>query len=174
MVEIVQNGHKILRQIAKPVSLKEIGSKAFDKILSDMREALASQDDGVALAAPQIAVSKRIFILSPIVFREEKLNSDFPTTYINPEIIKKSKDRKKMDEGCLSVRPLYGTVKRASRVTIKAMNERGESFEVTGTGLLAQIFQHETEHLDGILFIDTATDLKEIELPNSTSSTSRA
>lgn len=167
MAEIVQNGHKVLRQIAKPVATKDIGSKALEKILSDMREALASQDDGVALAAPQIAVSKRIFILSPKVLDQENFDSkEIPLVYINPEIIRKSKDKKKMDEGCLSVRPLYGTVKRASRVTIKALNEKGEEFEVAGKNLLAQIFQHETEHLDGILFIDTATDLTEIKLPN--------
>jgi len=165
-VEIVQNGHKVLRQTAKPVSPKDIGSKKLEISLNNMREALASQKDGVALAAPQIAISKRIFILSPKVLDQEKIDSTTPLVYINPIIIKKSKDKKKMEEGCLSVRPLYGKVKRASRVSVRALDENGEEFEVEGRGLLAQIFQHETEHLDGILFIDTATDLTEIVLPD--------
>ena len=82
--------------------------------------------------------------------------------FINPTITFKSKDKKKMEEGCLSVRWLYGTVKRSSRVTIEAQNELGEKFIETGTGLMAQIFQHETDHLNGILFIDTAENIREM------------
>ena len=82
--------------------------------------------------------------------------------FINPIIKKISKDRKLMVEGCLSVRPMYGKVRRATRVTIEAYNEHGHKFVKEGTGLLAHIFQHETDHLDGVLFIDKAKDLEEI------------
>lgn len=167
MIEIVQKGHKMLRQKAKSVTMKEIGSKTLEKIINDMKEALASQSDGVALAAPQIAISKRIFIISPKVLQEAGTDPTIPLVYINPEIIKKSRDKKKMDEGCLSVRPLYGKVKRASRITIKALDEKGNKFEITGKGLLAQIFQHEIDHFEGVLFIDTATDLIEIKLKDN-------
>ena len=67
-----------------------------------------------------------------------------------------------MQEGCLSVRPLYGKVRRATRTTIEAYNEQGKKFIMNGSGLVAHIFQHETDHLDGILFIDKAKDIQKI------------
>jgi peptide deformylase len=166
MVEIVQNGHKALRKTAEEITEKEFGSKKLVQILGDMREALDSQDDGVALAAPQIGITKRIFIVSPKILRDKNLPKDIPFIYINPLITKISKDKKKMDEGCLSVRPLYGIVKRSSRATVVAKNENGEEFEISASGLLAQIFQHEIDHLDGILFIDKATDITELKSEN--------
>lgn len=164
MVEIVQNGHKALRKKADEISEKEFASSKLLKILDNMREALESQDDGVALAAPQIGITKRIFVVSPKILRDKDIAKDLPLVYINPVITKISKDKKKMDEGCLSVRPLYGIVKRSSRATVSARDENGKEFKVSASGLLAQIFQHEIDHLDGILFIDKATDLTELHL----------
>ncbi len=166
MVEIVQNGHKALRKVSEEVAEKEFGSTKLAKVLKDMQEALESQYDGVALAAPQIAVNKRIFVVSPKIFKESDIPKDFPLVFINPVITKISKDKKKMDEGCLSVRPLYGVVKRATRATVEAFDENGDWFEVTGAGLLAQIFQHEIDHLDGILFIDKAKNITELKSQN--------
>jgi peptide deformylase len=166
MTEIVQDGHKVLRQIAQEVTEKEFGSTKLAKIISDMKEALETQDDGVALAAPQIAISKRIFVISPKILRDDSINKDFPLVYINPVITKISKDKKKMDEGCLSVRPLYGVVKRSTRATVEAFDENGEGFSISGAGLIAQIFQHEIDHLDGVLFIDKARHVKELIIPD--------
>jgi peptide deformylase len=103
----------------------------------------------------------RIFVVSKRAFTEKAKESE-DTTFINPEIITISKDRKLMPEGCLSVRWLYGNARRASRVKVRAQDENGTTFERTGTGLIAQIFQHEIDHLDGILFTDHAKDIKEI------------
>jgi peptide deformylase len=89
----------------------------------------------------------------------ERKNPDL--VFINPVFKKISKDKKNISEGCLSVRPIYGKVRRATRVTVEAHNEHGIKFTMEGTGLLAQIFQHETDHLDGILFIDKARDMHE-------------
>lgn len=167
MTKIVQKDTKegkVLRDIAKEVSPKEIGSDKLSKILHDMRIALEGEDDGVALAAPQIAVSKRIFVVSPRVFRNDPENMQL--VFINPEIVKKSNDKKSMEEGCLSVRPWYGKTKRASRATVKALDENGNEFTLEGSGLLAQIFQHEVDHLNGILFSDHAKDLIELEIKN--------
>lgn len=166
MVEIVQDGHKALRKTSEEVSEKEFGSKILIQILKDMSEALESQDDGVALAAPQIAINKRIFIVSPKILKDKDLPQDLPLVFINPVITKISNDKKKMDEGCLSVRPLYGIVKRSSRATVVANDENGDEFELSASGLLAQIFQHEIDHLDAILFIDKATDIKELKSEN--------
>lgn len=166
MSKIVQKdekGGKVLREIADFVDFEK-DKKKLSKILNDMREAMFSQGDGIALAAPQIGVSKRIFVVNPIAYNEEeKYKGPKELTFINPKIKKISKDKKLMEEGCLSVRPLYGKVRRSSRVTIEAFDENGQKFEITGTGLLAQIFQHETDHLEGILFIDKAKELYELQ-----------
>ncbi len=166
MVEIVQDGHKALRKIADEVTENEFGSTKLLKILSDMKEALDSQDDGVALAAPQIAITKRIFVVSSKILKNEEVEKDFPLIYINPIITKISSDKKKMDEGCLSVRPLYGIVKRSTRATVEAFDENGEGFSISASGLIAQIFQHEIDHLDGVLFIDKAKHVKELNINN--------
>ncbi len=166
MIEIVQDGHKVLREIAEEISENEFGTEKLGEILENMNKALDSQDDGVALAAPQIAISKRIFVISKKIIKVKELPEDFPLTYINPIITKSSKDKKKMDEGCLSVRPLYGVVKRSSRATVVAKDEDGEEFEVSASGLLAQIFQHEIDHLEGVLFIDKATNIGELKSEN--------
>ena len=171
MVEIVQDGNKTLRQIAKEVPVSEITKPEIQKILKDMSEALDSQNDGVAIAAPQIDVSLRIFIVSGKIFDKEfmdgtnnfrSIKTHLNLFFINPVITKISKDKKVMDEGCLSVRPIYGKVRRATRATVEAYNEKGKKFKMNGSGLLAHIFQHETDHLEGILFIDKAKDMREI------------
>lgn len=87
--------------------------------------------------------------------------------FINPVIKKLSREKRMMEEGCLSVRPLYGKVKRSVKATITAYNEKGEKFEMGASGLLAQIFQHEVDHLYGTLFIDKAVDLFEMDLAHT-------
>jgi len=166
MIEIVQNGHPTLREEAALVTEKEFGTDELRAHITDMNTALETQADGVALAAPQIALSKQIFVVSPKALRDDKHHVDLPLTYINPTITKQSRDRKKMDEGCLSVRPLYGKVRRSSRATVTAQDIDGNHFTVEGRGLIAQIFQHETDHLHGILFIDKATDVVTLDPPN--------
>lgn len=162
MKKIIQQDNKILRAIADEVPIKEISGNKIQEILRDMSEALASQHDGVAIAAPQIAVSLRIFLVNPQVYDTMKTDGPRPLVFINPRILKMSRDRKAMSEGCLSVRPWYGKVKRASKATVEAWDERGEKFTIDGVGLLAQIFQHEIDHLNGVLFIDKAKDLREL------------
>lgn len=164
IVQIKEKKGKVLREIAKAVSIDEIKTPKFQQEITDMKDALATQSDGVALAAPQIAISKRIFIVNPQIFKEMNITNEnnVSTVFINPEIIKKSNDNKLMDEGCLSVRPLYGKVRRSSRATVRALNENGDEFQLEATGLLAQIFQHETDHLQGVLFIDKAIEIYEL------------
>jgi peptide deformylase len=167
MKKIVQKGNKTLRLTAKDVLVDQITSSKIQEILSDMQSSLSGEKDGVALAAPQIDVSLRIFIVSPIAYEglQKKIpEKDRNFIFINPKIIKQSTDKKLMEEGCLSVRPWYGKVRRSSRVTVEAYNGDGEKFQMEGSGLIAQIFQHEIDHLDGILFVDKAKDLIEINM----------
>lgn len=169
-----------MRERAKEVPVHEIESAHIKKVIKAMKSALHKEEDGVAIAAPQIGESLRIFVVSGKVFAPnypelkegEKIPDD--QVYINPEITKLSKQKKKMAEGCLSVRWLYGNVVRSTRATIKAHDESGKIFTRGASGLLAQIFQHETDHLNGILFIDNAEDLEEIPPEESGHSHSHA
>jgi len=160
---IVQKGHKALSSKATEVALSDIPTPEFQEMLAIMHRLLKNEYDGVALAAPQIGASLRLFVVAPRAFR--KLHPLEPLVYINPTITKRSKQTKTMEEGCLSVRGLYGKTVRHVSVTVTAYNERGQKFTRDGTGLLAHIFQHEIDHLDGILFCDHAVDIEEIEIP---------
>lgn len=166
-VPIVQKDEPVLREVAKPVPVEEIKSAKIAKIISDMKKALASQLDGVAIAAPQIGVNLRIFVVSKRIYQilGEKNETGITrkdTVYINPKFTKLSKTKKIMEEGCLSVRYLYGKVYRSDKATIEAYAENGDKINRGASGLLAQIFQHETDHLNGVLFIDKAEQLEEM------------
>ena len=173
---IVQKENKVLRQNTKDILVSEITTPKIQKILKEMSVALKSQSDGVALAAPQIGYLLSIFIVSGKIFhkdfvRGEKEFEKIPKKeipkdliFINPKISKLSREKEWSPEGCLSVRWLYGKTHRSKKATVMAYNENGKKFQRGASGLLAQIFQHETDHLKGVLFIDHAKDIKE-ELP---------
>lgn len=167
MVAIVTIPHPALRKISDNVSEKEITSSEFKQLLADLSLALGTRDDGIGLSAPQIAVNKRIFVVSGKVFdkdwmKNRKVPDKLPADeyFINPTIIKFSKKLSTAEEGCLSIPNTYGMVKRPSNVTIEYIDRHGEKQTKKATALLARIFQHEIDHLDGILFTDKATDLK--------------
>jgi len=181
MVTIVQKDAPVLRGIAEPVNPKDFDSPRLKKILTDMSAAMEKEEDGVAIAAPQIGVPLRIFIVSHRAFEIESehelpdgaIAPGTPATshkktnmkdmvFINPEIIKLSRKKTWVPEGCLSVRWLYGEVARADKATVRAYDEQGKAFTWGGSGLLAQIFQHETDHLNGILFIDQARNVEKV------------
>lgn len=191
MKKILQKNEKVLRKKGEEVPVSEIKTIKIQKILKEMALALQSQSDGVAIAAPQIGYSLRIFVVSGKVLkagfpergvsqagepRGSALSTDRDSdprqgepaaknlVFINPKISKLSREKKWMPEGCLSVRPLYGKTFRSIKATVTAHDENGKKFTRGASGLLAQIFQHETDHLDGILFIDHAKDVKE-EIP---------
>ena len=186
-MKILQKENKILRHVAKPVPVKDIASSKIQKTIKDLKNTMHPIYDAVAIAAPQIGASLRIFVVSGKVFArerqidtkehggdaEETRNNDKkkprePVSQkpdlvcINPEVVKQSREKENMEEGCLSVRWLYGYVKRSKKVTLRAYDENGKRFTRGASGLLAQIFQHETDHLNGMLFIDKATGLREI------------
>lgn len=156
-----------MRKKSAEVPVSEIKSPKVRKIIADMKKALFSQSDGVAIAAPQIGVNERIFVISGRVEAiladktyDDKVHQD--RVFINPKISKLSREKKMMEEGCLSVRWLYGMVKRSQKAAITAFDENAKKIKIGGAGLLAQIFQHEVDHLEGILFTDKAEDLQEI------------
>lgn len=176
MKNIVQKEDPVLRQIAEKIDFKTQDKKALEKIIIEMQKALHNTSDGVAIAAPQIGASFRIFVVAGKVFDILKgVDTDSKTykagqdeVYINPTIKKLSKEKDTMEEGCLSVRNIYGKIIRSKKATVEAYDINGKKFTRGGSGLLAQIFQHETDHLNGTLFIDNAFDLVELDLKQKT------
>lgn len=157
MSKLVPANHPALHAIAEEITPSEFSDGTVAKILKDMRKALHGYKvDGftaVAIAAPQIGVSKRIFIVED----QSKDRDALPTLVaINPTIVKFSKKTREAGEGCLSIPEYYGIVKRSTNVTMRAYDEQGKPYERGAGGLLAQIIQHEYDHLDGILFTDRA------------------
>ena len=168
MREIVQDGTPILRAVARPVPDTLFASGELTPLIANMAALLDQEKDGVALAAPQVNSPYRIFIVRKdrtVVSTKktgatpEPIHAPEVDVYINPEIIRTSRKRIHADEGCLSVRGTYGTTNRHERVTIRAQRLNGSKFERNASGLMAQIFEHEMDHLKGILFIDHATKL---------------
>ncbi len=158
--KLVKENHPALHDIATEVPVTDITSPQIQKVLKDMRTALDSYNvngfNGVAIAAPQIGIPLRIFLVHS-TSKDPKEKDILPDIIaINPVITKLSKKKHLVGEGCLSVEQKYGAVNRSTHATIRAYDERGQEFERGAGGLLAQIFQHECDHLDGILFVDKA------------------
>ena len=167
--KIVQEGDKVLREISKEVKINDITSTEIKNLIKDMSAVLESTSNGVALAAPQIGINLRVFIADAGQLPPNRESLDEKRTrgpylvFINPVILKQSRKSTQMSEGCLSVENIYGSVKRSDKLTVEAHDEHGKKFQRGASGLLAQIIQHETDHLHGKLFIDKATDLTKID-----------
>ena len=144
---IVQIGDQTLRRKSFPVV--DFGEK-LNILLDDMWQTLKIAE-GVGLAAPQVGVLRRIFIID---VDGEKFEC------INPTIVAQ-RGKQVGSEGCLSVRGKYGTVTRPSKVTVQAFDRNGKPFTVNAEGFLARAFCHEYDHLDGILYVDKANDIQE-------------
>lgn len=157
MAKLVPENHPALHAIAEEITQEDIDSGLVKKLTKDLKAALKEYSvDGfvaVAIAAPQIGVSKRMFIIED---QSDDRDSLPCLVAINPKIIKTSKKTHVVGEGCLSIPDKYGEVKRHTNVTFRALDENGQPYERGAGGLLAQIIQHENNHLDGILFTDIA------------------
>jgi peptide deformylase len=158
MTKLVPENHPALHTISEEITVEEFSDGTVAKILKGMREAIKTYDvDGyaaVAIAAPQIGVAKRLFLIED---QKKERGDTVPTLVaINPRITKYSKKTQEVGEGCLSVPDTYGVVTRHRNVTLTAQDENGNSYTRGAGGLLAQIIQHECDHLDGTLFVDRA------------------
>ncbi|MCB9814969.1 peptide deformylase [Candidatus Nomurabacteria bacterium] len=158
MAKLVPENHPALHTISEEITPEEFSDGTVEKILKGLRQAIKTYDvDGyaaVAIAAPQIGVAKRMFLVED---QNSEREDTIPTIVaINPRIIKFSKKTHEVGEGCLSVVEKYGVVVRHKNVTFEALDENGKSFTRGAGGLLAQIIQHECDHLDGTLFVDRA------------------
>jgi peptide deformylase len=149
--EIVTLPDPILRRRARPVA--DFGP-AFQELVDDMIETMRLAP-GVGLAAPQVGVPLQVFVAE---WGDDEDDEAPKKTYVfaNPEIKRSSRDTEMGVEGCLSIPGLVGEVERSLSVTIQGQNRRGQPLRVKANGWLARIFQHENDHLNGVLFIDIA------------------
>ncbi len=146
---IVTKEDKLLRKICKPVP--EI-TPNVRKLLDNMLETMYNSN-GVGLAAPQVGILKRLVVV------DVGEAGPGPLKLINPEILERA-GVQDGPEGCLSCPGMWGDVKRSKYVKVKALNPEGEEIIIEGEDFLARALQHEIDHLDGILFLDTATNIE--------------
>lgn len=164
-MKIVTEGDPVLRHTAATLSTADITSAATQKLIADMATALSKERFGVAIAAPQVGVSVQLFLVAgPTLARIKKTEHEEHLVCINPTVIKQSKKQRVSSEGCLSVPGVYGTkVSRADKISMQYLDAQGQSQTYNASGFLAQIFQHEIDHLQGILYIDHALELIDVD-----------
>jgi peptide deformylase len=142
-LQITYEGDPILRNNSEPV--EKITPK-IRKLIDDMFETMYA-DNGIGLAAPQVGINQRVIVIDT---QNRKLK---PIAMVNPELIEQSGEQESV-EGCLSCPGLSATVKRAATVTVTGLDPNGRNLTLEADGLLAIVFQHEIDHLNGVLFID--------------------
>lgn len=154
-------GHPLLRKVSDDISPDYPG---LEKLIDDMFETMYSSK-GVGLAAPQVGVSIRLFIIDATPYAEE-VGEGVPLkgVYINTHIISEEGDPWSFEEGCLSIPDIREEVVRQPKVTMRYVNEKFEPQEATFDGMMARIIQHEYDHLDGVMFVDHISNLRKMLL----------
>jgi peptide deformylase len=151
VLDILRYPDPRLHTVAKPVAAVD---ERVRKLVRDMAETMY-QAPGIGLAATQVDVHERVIVID-ISDTHDQLR-----VFINPEIVARSDECKVYDEGCLSVPGIYDEVERPDRVTVRALDEHGQPFTVDADGLLAVCIQHEMDHLDGKVFVQYLSRLKQ-------------
>ena len=153
LLEILHYPDKRLRTVAEPVDKVD---DSIRKLVDDMFETMYAAP-GIGLAATQVNVHKRVLVMDLSEDRNE------PLCLINPEILS-SEGVEQTEEGCLSVPDIFETVERAERITVRALDRDGREFTLEADGLLAVCIQHEMDHLQGNLFVDYLSPLKQMRV----------
>jgi peptide deformylase len=154
LLKILNYPDKRLHKVAKPVAVVD---DRIRKLVGDMAETMYAAP-GVGLAATQVDVHERVIVIDVSDSHNELL------VFINPEIVWSSDDNKEWEEGCLSVPGIYDVVERPDRVRVRALNEKGETFELDCDDLLAVCIQHEMDHLMGKVFVEYLSTLKQTRI----------
>ena len=148
MLDVVKYGEPVLTEKAKDVAAFDA---ALEKLVRGMHETMI-HDRGMGLAAPQVGVSLRVFIVG--------IDGEPLRVFINPKITAASEETSEYEEGCLSFPGLYFNVERPTAVEVEAFDTHGTPFKLSADGILARVIQHENDHLDGVLFIDRISPAK--------------
>lgn len=181
LLPIVKEPASVLRGVARDIAIADISSRRIQELIRDMKTTLTRTPDGVGLAAPQVGSPLRLFIVSEEAEEidraqqqkkegrtdeadESKNEHDKPYperewnyyVFINPRLLRKSRDKIPGPEGCLSVPQVFGTVQRHAKISVSAYDEHGKKFTRGAARFFARVMQHELDHLEGVLFIDKA------------------
>lgn len=156
ILKIITNPNPILREKSVELEEEKISSKEIKELCLDMAETMIKKD-GVGLAAPQIGKNIRLIVIN---------TKDGEIFMINPKIVKKSALKEWGEEGCLSVPDVFGLVKRHKKIHCQYIDLSGKITKMKADDLMARVIQHEIDHLDGVLFIDKAKEVKKLEAQN--------
>ena len=167
LLKIAQLGHPVLREKAKSVTPEEIQTGKFQEFIDSMFATLKASNrpgwNSVGLSGNQVYTLKRVFILDFVVEDEKKDNAQrVKQVFINPEILETSEETGRDFESCLSLMDISGIVERPQKIKVKALNRNGEEFELEACDFYARLILHETDHLNGVLFVDRMEDMRSL------------
>lgn len=151
ILTILTNPDPKLRKKSVALDLKQISSKEIRDLIRNMTATMLEKD-GVGLAAPQIGKNIRFIVINI---------KDGPIAIFDPKVLRKSFRKEWGEEGCLSVPNIFGQVKRSKKIICEYYNDQAKKIRIEAEGIMARIWQHEIDHLDGILFIDKAKQVKQ-------------
>ncbi len=149
-LKVITYPNEILREVSHEITVEETKSPQMQAFFNDLAQTMV-KEDGVGIAAPQVGKNIRVIAVN---------TKSGPEIFINPKITFRSSTKIKGEEGCLSVPGVYGIVERYKKINVSALNKHGEEIIPDTDGFLSIVFQHEIDHLDGILFIDRAKKIK--------------
>jgi peptide deformylase len=152
ILKVARMGHPVLRAVARALTPADIRTNDIQRLIDDMIETMVEYH-GVGLAAPQIHEGLRLFV-ADLGAHDEGRGESEPVTIINPEIVPVGADIVEDWEGCLSIPDIRGRVPRSRAIKVRALDRWGKRVELSVEDFSARVIQHETDHLDGILFLD--------------------
>jgi len=158
ILKVARMGHPVLRERARPVDTSELKDPLFQKLIDDMVETM-HEYHGVGLAAPQVHEGVRLFVA---VLDDDPDSESDAAVIINPDIIPNASDKRDGWEGCLSIPDIRGMVPRFTDITVLALDRHGKKIELKLKDFSARVAQHETDHLDGVLFFDRMTSMQSL------------
>lgn len=157
ILKVARMGHPVLRQKTRPVDASEVKTPAFQKLIDDMFDTM-EEYSGIGLAAPQVHEDLRLFVAG---YDSEEGDPAFPQiVLVNPVITVVDPATVEDWEGCLSIPEIRGKVPRAKEIRVAALDRHGKKIEMKARNFIARVIQHETDHLDGVLFLDRMTSLE--------------
>jgi peptide deformylase len=158
ILKVARMGHPVLRERARPLSKLDLRDPLIQKLIDDMIDTM-HEYHGVGLAAPQVHEGVRLFVA---LLDEDPGPKSETTVIVNPEIIPSGSTKEEGWEGCLSIPDIRGMVPRFTDITVSALDRSGKPVEVPLKNFAARVAQHETDHLDGVLFFDRMTSMQSL------------
>jgi len=158
ILKVARMGHPVLRQRGRPLEKSELLSPGIQQLIEDMIETM-QEYSGVGLAAPQVHQSLRLFVA---LLEGEPDESTPATVVVNPDIVPNTTTTEEGWEGCLSIPDIRGLVPRLTDITVRALDRHGRAVELRLRDFPARVAQHETDHLDGVLFFDRLTSMQSL------------